>query len=463
MGTVGREFHPLRSRNRSVDHCYPDMKNTIHRSPRTAWLLLTAPALLSTPALAQVATEAAPPPVVPTVTQAAPAPAAPVAAPAPAPAPVAQAPAPAAPAATPTAPGESKTVISPEAQAALDEPTPRVAPRAVARQARSVERSATRTAPAEAAAPTPAPVAPAPATATPPVAAAPAASSPAPAAEAPAPETATAETTATTTETTQQGGSLWPLLAGVGLIVLAGIAFLLFRRSRDPIVEEYAPEQDYVYREPDEVPVAAVAAVSPVSAAVLAAEQDVTPAPTTPEHVEVSDAPAEEVAALTGDAPVSDRPWLEFAMRPVRAGTNVDEALVEIELTVANAGNIAAEDVRVSTFMLTEAHADEMERYLIDPPADAAVNPVTIQPGEGTKIDATLAALKADLGVGESFSPVIVADARYRLPDGTEGRTSASFVIGRSDAAGNLEPFDLADRQMHDDVEVRLHGTPAHA
>ena len=66
-------------------------------------------------------------------------------------------------------------------------------------------------------------------------------------------------------------------------------------------------------------------------------------------------------------------------------------------------------------------------------PGQSGVDPVTIEPGEGTRIDATLAALKADLGAGEGFQPMVVADARYTLPDGTEGRTSASFMIGRSD------------------------------
>ena len=61
-------------------------------------------------------------------------------------------------------------------------------------------------------------------------------------------------------------------------------------------------------------------------------------------------------------------------------------------------------------------------------------------------------------------SPVIVADARYRLPDGSEGRTSASFVVGMTpEEGGGLEPFSLARPEMHENVEARLANEPVHA
>jgi hypothetical protein len=293
---------------------------------------------------------------------------------------------------------------------------------------------------------------------------------PAPTAAAPAttePAAPVAEAPATTAES--ERAPVWPWVLG-GLLVIGAIAALLLRRRRDPMLDQYSAEQDYAYPTAAAEPLAAPSqqdayAAAPFAAAPLAAAA---PAPLaiadpgpTQDDVSVSHADESEVAALTAAAPsIEDRPWLEFAMRPVRAGTTDEEALVEIELTIANAGAVTAEDVRVSTFMLTDAHASEMERMLIDPPADATVAPVTIAPGEGTRIDATLAALKADLGDSNGFNPVVVADARYRLPDGGEGRTLASFVLGRSDDHGGLAPFDLADGRMHDDIEVRLHGTP---
>jgi hypothetical protein len=55
---------------------------------------------------------------------------------------------------------------------------------------------------------------------------------------------------------------------------------------------------------------------------------------------------------------------------------------------------------------------------------------------------------------------VVVADARYRLPDGSEGRTHASFAFGLPSGDG-LAPFDADEPSgLRDDVEARLHGEP---
>ncbi len=459
------------------------MKHIAINARRAAAGLIPAAALLAIPAFAQeVPAPVAPPPVTQTVPAPTPTPATPTA------------PESATPAQNPTT---SRTTLSPEAQAALDAARERPAPRP-ARAAPAQRATPQRAAPVVAA---PVAAAPAPDVIPAPVETVPVQTVPeavAPVVDAPA---ATAETTTETGDT-----PMWPLFALLALGIAAIVAFVMFRRRRateQAYYDEPYVEEAYVEPAPEPViertPVAAAAAVpaaaaiaagqnwqmtaptikarkpfaaSPVAAApiaavpvVAAALEDEAPVATA-DDATVSAADGEDLAALTGAKPVADRPWLEFAMRPVRAGTSADEAVVEIELTVANAGSIRADDVRIATFMLPAGADSEMERLLTGGAADPSIAPTSIDPGEGTRIDATLALLKSDIGTGargEDFSPVVVADARYRLPDGSEGRTSAAFRIGARDEGGRLTPFALDDREMFDDVEADLEGLPHRA
>jgi hypothetical protein len=150
-----------------------------------------------------------------------------------------------------------------------------------------------------------------------------------------------------------------------------------------------------------------------------------------------------------------------MAMRPVRAGTNVDEALVEIELTVGNSGSVAADDVRISTFMFANAPAaDEMERLLVERDGEA-VPSVRIKPGEGTTLEATLALPRSELS--GSVSPIIVADARYPLPGGGEGHTAALFRISVSDDGETMTAIPTDRAHMFDEVTAELEGVPERA
>lgn len=384
---------------------------------------------------------------------------------------------------------------TPPATTTADEPAATPAPRATTRTATRTTRtvthmrtaSAARSAPAPAAAPAPTPqaAAPAPAPVTPPADTTASAPAPAPAvAPATEPAAPAADTMSTQSNTTTTEVPLWAWVAG-GIALLAVIlgAVLAMRGRR----REYEYEPAYVedtYVEPQPEPVVATPVIEPMPvakaeprkepeylrrAAPVSAAAAVEPIVAAPDAVEMSTPPADEVAQLTaGTAPVAERPWLEFAMRPVRAGTNVDEALVEIELTVGNAGSAPARNVRISTFLLSsDPNGSEMERLLINPPADGTTDPVTINPGEGKRIDATLALLKSDMGenLPDAIRPIIVADARYTLEDGSEGRTSASFVVGVTPEEGGpgLEPLELSRASMHDNVGAELRGEPQHA
>lgn len=397
--------------------------------------LFATAAFVNAPVYGQTAPVVAPPPPV----QVAP------------PAPVAVTP----PAVAPTpAPAPRAAPVEPRAAAPAPEPrqTARQAPRNVERATRTVSRTAPAPSPAapapEATAPAPAPVA----ETTPPPAA------PAPAIEPVAPSGGVAVAESDNSTLT------WLIAAGLALaIALAGLAFLRRRRA--------AEEDEYYYEETAYDEPSVVAEPEPV------AERDYQPAIVTPAFrragpvpeaevvaaatgIEIGEAePADMEALAAGSAPEGHRPWLEFLMRPVRAGTTEDEALVEFELTVGNTGTVSAEDVRISTWMLS-GEGSEAERSLVEPPAGATTSETRIAAGDGAKVDATIALPRARLR--DDVLPVVVADARYRLPGGGEGRTSARFAVGLPSGDG-LAPFAVAlGEGLRDDVEVRLEGEPEH-
>ena len=346
-------------------------------------------------------------------------------------------------------------------------PPPAVDERPAPRTTRAAPVRSRAAAPVRRAAPAPAPVAEAPAAipeaAPPPVAAAPPVETLPPV----APEVAPVPV-----ETPAEGSSstMMAILIGAGALLLAALAFFGLRRRRrtdDEVYEEVYYEAPVEAEPRFERPIEAAPAMAPApdlavpaaaalgSAAIPAAE------PVSAEEVSVDDADQADVDALTAEsAPVAGRPWLEFLLRPVRAGTSQDDAIVQFELTVGNTGTVAARDVKISTWMFAAGEGTDMERMLIDPPADATVSEVDIAAGDGTRVDAEIALSKSGLHE-ETVLPVVVADARYRLPDGSEGRTSASFAVGLPGEGDALDPFQL-DRAtgLIESVEARLHGEP---
>jgi hypothetical protein len=399
------------------------------------------------------------------------------------------APAPAPQAQTPT--GESRTRIAPGvAEAAEQEARERAATARTERAAaRPQPQRATRPAaraeapvrPVEATAPaiTPEPTAP--------IAAAPEPSAPAEAIPAPVETVPPVEATVTPEAADTNGGSLWLILAAVGLAVAAIAALLMFRRRRDDEVEyePYPAESEPVTIQPEPVIAPAPRVADPVAAAPIfvapryAPEIERTAAPVAAENDEpqpslenaelVTPDPADIKAVLGGAVPQGGRPQLELAMRPTRAGMSRRGAMVEFELTVANAGGLPAEDVRIGAFMLggNAAAPSEIERLLMHPPADQVMPAERIEPGAGTRLNAAVTLPREQVDAGtldgdEGFTPVLVADARYRLPDGSEGRTAAAFTIGRVNGGEHLVPIALQDDPaMYADIEARLHSVPA--
>jgi hypothetical protein len=325
-----------------------------------------------------------------------------------------------------TSPVQTETTTAPPvAEAETAAPAP--AARAPARTTTTTRRTATRTttrAPATVIIPAPAGVAPVPipAETLPPGTVE---TLPPPVAQTPPtevlPETPPA-TTATTVETQDSRDSLLPWLLG-GLLLVGALAFFALRRRRRTDVYDHE-EQAYAAAEPVHVaPVAAAPVVAPVETAIPAG-----------------------------------RPELELAMRPRRAGVSGDDARVEFELTVGNTGPVAAENVRISTWMLA-AGSSEAESALIVPRDHADTPPVTIGAGESRTMEASVVLPTAQVQ-GDAVLPVVVADARYRLPDGSEGRTSASFAVGVPDGE-ELAHFGIDNPSgLHEGVVAKPLGEP---
>jgi hypothetical protein len=227
-------------------------------------------------------------------------------------------------------------------------------------------------------------------------------------------------------EQTQPSRSMpvWPWLL-LGLAVVAGALLFARRRRRAATYVE-----DNVYEPTAVAPVAPVAAAAPVVAPVAAA------------------VPA-------------GRPRLDLALKPRRAGVAGADARVEFELTVDNRGNAPAEDVRIATWML-ESGASEAERALIEPAGRADSPPVTIDAGQARTMEASVALPTSGMR-GDSILPVVVADARYRLPDGREEHVRTSYAVGVPDGE-ELMHFDTENPSgLHEGVVAQALGEPERA
>jgi hypothetical protein len=200
-----------------------------------------------------------------------------------------------------------------------------------------------------------------------------------------------------TTRVDEGGGMGWPLIVAAILLLLGALAFLIARGGR---------------RRPETVI-----------------------------HREViEEAPPLAVLPPPPPAPVG-RPRIDLRMRPVRAGVQGEGARVEFELTVLNEGPVDAEDVRVYTWMTQSGGGQDATRALLPPPGHVGTPPVSLAAGEARTLQASVALPRAEL-TGTSLLPAVVADIRYRLPGGREGRTAAAFSVGLP-AGDELGAFPL--------------------
>jgi hypothetical protein len=201
-------------------------------------------------------------------------------------------------------------------------------------------------------------------------------------------------------------GAAWAIL-GLALAAIVGlIAFLVLRRRRRSETDTFDYEEEAVATEPQ-----------PVIAPTMVAA-----APLVPETLAVIDQPVA-------------RPWIDIGLRPIRAET---DGALDVEVTVSNSGEVEASDVRVSTWMLNAGSSDG-EQALIDARSDAQVATVDVAAGAEQAVDT-----RVSLPEGTS-SPLLVAEARYPLPSGGEGRIAATFEIAVGD--------EMPEARLHDVIE----------
>ncbi|HEY0150171.1 MAG TPA: hypothetical protein VGB70_14365 [Allosphingosinicella sp.] len=196
------------------------------------------------------------------------------------------------------------------------------------------------------------------------------------------------------TSTTDGGGWGWPLIVAAILLLLGAVAFLIARGGR---------------RRPETVV-----------------------------HRETREEAAIPIVPVP--APPVGRPRIDLRLRPLRAGVEGEGARIEFELTVLNEGPVDAQEVRVYTWMTANPGPDAT-RALLPPPGHVGTPPVSLAAGEARTLQASVALPRAELP-GTSLLPAVVADIRYRLPGGGEGRTAAAFSVGLP-AGDELGAFPL--------------------
>ncbi|MBB3693277.1 LPXTG cell wall anchor domain-containing protein [Sphingomonas sp. BK580] len=231
-------------------------------------------------------------------------------------------------------------------------------------------------------------------------------------------------------------------LIAAGLILLGGVALLLWRRRRSHREEVDADE---------------------VAAAPAAAEAGAHP-PSASERA----SPTDPASGAPRPASAAARARLALALRPRRGGINLLTATLDAELEIVNTGDAPADAIHVAARLLS-AHRDqqaELDALFAEPRVRPAVAPFALAPGEARALRLLLTLPRSairpiDMGGRAMFVPVAVVDVRYASGAG-EAQSAAAFAVGvERDGASKLAPFWLdAPARMHETLGARPHGEP---
>jgi hypothetical protein len=222
----------------------------------------------------------------------------------------------------------------------------------------------------------------------------------------------------------------------------AAAAFLLLRNRRR---EAFAggPQLD-LFAAPEAEPQPAPAPrAQPAPPPQRAAEPAPVPPPTRPEP------------AISGLVSTRLRPWLEIGFDPVNCIVDDRQVTFEFEVELLNSGNAPARAVLVeaSLFNASNNQDQELEAFFANPLAEGERIPV-IQPLKRIRLKSKVVTDREhvqvyEIGRRKVFVPIIAFNALYRWR-GSEGQTSASFLLGIDTKAEKMAPFrlDLGPRQF---------------
>jgi hypothetical protein len=130
------------------------------------------------------------------------------------------------------------------------------------------------------------------------------------------------------------------------------------------------------------------------------------------------------------------RGWIDIDLVVREILFSADEALLRVDLVIANSGTAAARDIAIEAVTTNggEQQGVELARFFARPAA-AMVAIAELRPLSNTAISHELrmprGAIRAYEAQGRAlFVPVLAVNAAYRVASG-EGRTSAAFLVGR--------------------------------